>query len=224
MNNNKTTNILLGIMIVVLIAIGIIMATNQNRNSYRDDINANNFPVIDKRNDIPAPVQGNQTQQAISDNTSKTVNWNSVSISTIEPMFKKSGIFFDSTPTLDQQVDLTGDGIKEGLYGAQAGNGAIELIALANPDGSISLAQMKTKDGKIILAELDGYSSAGTSEGYKVLPEDHGFYRISKSYNEQLDKLACTSDSVDAYQWNSKTNLFEYNSTLTAKYTAIECK
>lgn len=225
MNNNKTTNILLGILIVVLVAIGIIMATNQNRNSYRNDMMRNNDSIMDNRNDISIPVKSNSPQQvSTTTTTQKSVNWSTIPTAAVEALFKKTGIFFDSTPTLDQSIDLTGDGVNEGVYGAQAGNGGIELIAIANSDGSTSLAQMKTKDGKIILAELDSYGSAGTNESYKLLPEGRGFYRISRSYNEQLDRLACTTDSVDAYQWNPKTSLFEYNSALTAKYTAIECK
>lgn len=222
--NNKTTNILLGILIVVLIIIAVLIGISQNRTNYQNDMMSNDNSMMDNGNDIPTQVKSNSTQQILTQPTSNSVIWSSVPVSSIEAMFKKTGIFFDSIPTLDQSIDMTGDGIKEGVYGAQAGNGAIELIALANTDGSISLANMKTKDGRIILAELDGYSSAGTSVGYKLLPESHGFYRISKTYNEQLDRLACTADSLDAYQWNSKTTLFEYNSALTAKYTAIECK
>lgn len=71
MNNNKTTNILLGILIVVLIAIGIIMARNQNRNSYRNDIVQNDDSMMDNQSNTPELVKtiSNQQVQTTTDNT-----------------------------------------------------------------------------------------------------------------------------------------------------------
>lgn len=63
MNNNKTTNILLGILIVVLIAIGIIMAVNQNKNSYRNEYDENKVSMMDPRNEIPDQVRSNTNKQ-----------------------------------------------------------------------------------------------------------------------------------------------------------------
>ena len=63
MNNNKTTNILLGILITVLIAIGIIMATNQNRNSYRNDMVRNEDSMMDSEKEL----LNQQVQKVIND-------------------------------------------------------------------------------------------------------------------------------------------------------------
>lgn len=73
MNNNKTTNILLGILITVLIAIGIIIVTNQNKNldSYRNDIVQNDDSMMDNQSNTPELVKtiSNQQVQTTTDNT-----------------------------------------------------------------------------------------------------------------------------------------------------------
>ena len=66
MNNNKTTNILLGILIVVLIAIGIIIAINMNRNSYRNNMMRNDYSVAD--NEMKSFEQNKSNQNNVSEN------------------------------------------------------------------------------------------------------------------------------------------------------------
>lgn len=232
MNNNKTTNILLGILIVVLVAIGIIMATNQNRNAYRNDMMRNDDSIMDNRNDISIPVKSNSPQQQVSTTmNSKDINWSSVSISTIENLIKKTEFPLEGKPTLSTETqDLTGDGIKEGFYGLPSGNAGITVIAMTNADGSVSLAKAKNKDGSTSPVGLWSTGMASYSMGYKLLPKEHAFYSVSKTLDEFADNsefshLICKDTyGVEAYQWNPKTSLFEYNSALTAKYTAIECK
>ena len=140
MNNNKTTNILLGILIVVLVAIGVIMATNQNRNSYRNDMMRNDNAMMDNRNDLSTPVKTNSAQQVSTATNSKDINWSSVSISTIESLIKKTEFPLEGSPTLSTETqDLTGDGIKEGFYGLPSGNAGLTIIAMTNADGLVSL-------------------------------------------------------------------------------------
>ena len=146
MNNNKTTNILLGILIVVLVAIGIIMATNQNRNSYRNDMMRNDHSMMDNdnRNDISTPVKSNPTQQVSTITNSKDVNWDSVPISTIENLAKKANLSMEGDLRLStESYDLTGDGSIEGIYSFSSGNSDTTIIALANSDGTTSLAILK---------------------------------------------------------------------------------
>ncbi len=244
MNNNKTTNILLGILIVVLVAIGIIMATNQNRNTYPNDLvqnkdsmmnnqnntNKDDFPVIDNQKDIPEPVKTNSNQQVSTTTNSKNINWSSVSTSTIENLIKKTEFPLEGKPTLSTETqDLTGDGIKEGIYGLPSGNAGLTIVAMTNADGSVSLARMKKKDGSIGIVGFYSVGSASYSISYKFLPNERGFYEVSKNIDENADNsesshLICGSNGILAYQWNPTTSLFEYNSALTAKYTAIECK
>ena len=229
MNNNKTTNILLGILILVLIAIGVIMAVNQNRNSYRNDMSANDFSVIDNQNDISESVKTSSTQQ-VSPTSLKSINWKSVPISTIENLAKKANLSMEGDLRLStESYDLTGDGSIEGIYSFPSGNSDTTIIALANSDGSTSLAKMKEKNGSIGIVVLYSVGRVSHSISYKFLPNERGFYVVSKDLDESADNsefshLICGDNGVSAYQWNSKVGLFEYNSTLSAKYTAIECK
>ncbi len=230
MNNNKTTNILLGILIIVLIAIGIIMAVNQNRNSYRNNMmRPEDFPVIDNRNELPPQVSPKGAQQ-VSITSLKSVNWKSVPISTIENLAKKANLSMEGDLRLStESYDLTGDGSQEGIYSFPSGNSDTTIITLANADGTTSLAKMKEKDGSVSTVGLYSVGRVSHSISYKFLSSEQGFYVVSKDLDESADNsefshLICGDNGVSAYQWNSKTSLFEYSTTLTAKYTAIECK
>lgn len=229
MNNNKTTNILLGILIVVLVVIGIIIVVNQKQNPSTKGI-VNDFPVIDSQNQSSEQVRFNSNQQAPTQAVSKNINWKSVSISTIENLAKKSNLLMEGDLRLStESYDLTGDGSIEGIYSFPSGNSDTTIIALANSDGSTSLAKMKEKNGSIGIVGLYSVGRVSHSISYKFLPNERGFYVISKDLDENADNsefshLICGSNGVSAYQWNPKTNIFEYSTALTERYTAIECK
>ncbi len=232
--NNKTTNVLLGILIVVLIAIGIILVKGQLNRDYRSEINQQN--ALDSAGNYSnSPISTNNsnppTSNTATSNPVKQVNWKSVTSSSVFNLYKNAGLSVgsDDKPTLLQEVDLTGDGTPEAMFSASTGNASSSAILMSNSDGSVSLAKTKGKDGKIEYAEVWEAGMATYSMGYKLLPNEKGFYtdlRSASSGEENGDVIIfrCNPDSIAAYQWNSKTNLFEYNSTLTAKYTAIECK
>lgn len=230
MNNNKTTNILLGILIVVLIAIGVIMAINQNRNSYRNGMTANDFPVIDNRNNIPEPVKTNPSQQVSSTSTPRISNWNSFPGDEVWALLDENKLVFerDSGVKISQQVDLTGDGISEAIVEGNGGNNGFATILIANSNG-VEVAKVKNKNGIISPVYVYSVGRVAVNESYKFIPNENGFYTVSKTLDERADNsdsshFMCATGAVSAYQWNPKTNLFEYNSALTAKYTASECK
>jgi hypothetical protein len=233
MNNNKTTNILLGILIVVLVAIGIIVATSQNRNSYRNDMVQNNDSILDNQDDVSMPVKSNSTQQVSTTTTSsKKINWQSVTSSSVFNLYKKEDVPVgnEDKPALLQEVDLTGDGIPEAIFSASTGNASSSVIFMSNPDGSISLMKMKNIHDSISPAELWEVGMASYSMSYRLLPSDNAFYLVSRTLDENANNndyshfICNKNEGVAAYKWNPKTSLFEYNSVLTAKYTAIECK
>ncbi len=238
MNNNKTTNILLGILIVVLVAIGIILIkTNSHKNNdesiYADSMSSEEADRFDEFA-VPNPKLEDMIGYdgaPLGTPTKKNVDWKSVSSSSVFNLYKKEDISVgtEDKPTLLQEIDLTGDGIPEAIFSASTGNASSSAILFSNSDGSISIAKTKGKDGKIGNVELWEAGMAMYSMSYKLLPGEHGFYTDSRSAtnengNGEVITFGCRTDSVAAYQWNSKTNLFDYNSALTAKYTAIACK
>lgn len=231
--NNKTTNVLLGILIIVLIAIGIILVKGQSNHDYRTEINRQNtLNSAGNYSNNPAPVNTqNPSSVTTTSNSTKQVNWKSVTSSSVFNLYKNAGLSVgdDDKPTLLKEIDLTGDGIPEAIFSASTGNASSSVILISNSDGSVSVAKTKDKNSKIGNAEVWEAGMATYSMGYKLLPNEKGFYTDSRSAssgeeNGDVIIFRCNPDSIAAYQWNSKTNLFEYNSTLTAKYTAIECK
>ncbi len=224
--NNKTTNILLGILIVVLIVIAVLIGINQNRTNYQNDMMRVSNSVVDNRNEI------DNDQQVSTSSNSESINWNSVASSSVFDLYKseKVSVGSEDKPTLLKEIDLTGDDTSEAIFSASTGNASSSVILMKNLNGSISVAKTKGKDGKIGNAELWEAGMAAYSMGYKLLPNEKGFYTISKSLDENISNddyshyICNKNDGLVAYQWNSKTNMFEWNAGLTAKYTAIECK
>lgn len=229
MNNNKTTNILLGILIIVLVAVGITIAVNQRQNPSTKGI-VNDFPVIDNRNNTIEPVKNNSNQQVSTTSTPRTFNWSTLPGDETWYLIDQAGIYFekDFGVHFSQSVDLTGDGIPEGIFDGNGGNNTAATILISNSDG-VSVAKAKNKNGTISPVYVYSVGRVAVNENYKFIPNENGFYMVSKSLDENADNsdsshFICASGAVSAYQWNPKTSLFEWNSALTAKYTTIECK
>ena len=133
--------------------------------------------------------------------------------------FEKSfGIQFVNT------LDLTGDGLHEGIFGGNGGNNGLSFILSKNTDGSTFIAKQKNKNGSIATVGLFSVGRVMVSESFDFLPEENGFYTVSKSYNEKTEKFVCNENGVNAYKWNNQTKLFEWNQSLTVKYTGQVCK
>jgi hypothetical protein len=71
MNNNKTTNILLGILIAVLIAIGIIITIKQNRNMKDINPETDLKVILDNNTSVPAENKSQSSTQAAENKTVK---------------------------------------------------------------------------------------------------------------------------------------------------------
>ena len=143
--NNKTTNILLGILIVVLIVIAVLIGINQNRTNYQNDMMRVSNSVVDNRNEI------DNDQQVSTSSNSESINWNSVASSSVFDLYKseKVSVGSEDKPTLLKEIDLTGDDTSEAIFSASTGNASSSVILMKNLNGSISVAKTKGKDGKI---------------------------------------------------------------------------
>lgn len=182
--------------------------------------------------DIPATDQDqivNTTKEAAQKitNTSVGDQWRAMSSVDLLTISSKENLGL-SAITLTQTVDLTGDGIDEGIFTGNGGNSGVTFFLIKN-DTTISVARQKNKDGSIHPVALEYVGRAMVSENFKLLPSEKGFYTVSLSFDEDADSsdsshFKCNTNSVQAYQWNSSTKLFEWNQALTTKYTAEVCK
>ncbi len=134
--------------------------------------------------------------------------------------------FYPEVPIeLSAVADLTGDGIPEGVFTGDGGNNGLSIIlSKTNESGTITLLQQKDQYGTVGPVTLLSVGRAMINEGYQLLPEEHGFYTVSRSYDPDGDYFICNESGVNAYIWNSSTKLFEWNKSYSEKYTSEACK
>ncbi len=119
--------------------------------------------------------------------------------------------------------DITGDNIPEVLV--ETGRGGASTISLAlfqieNKKPKISY--FKLKNGSIDKLEFMVGSGGAGRYGFDVETNTYEkliYYINYSAYNEESDFC-----DVDAYLWNDKENIFEYNEKLSQKYKEISCK
>ncbi len=191
MNNNKTTNILLGIMIVVLIAIGIIMATNQNRNSYRNDMMRNDDSTLNRQNEISDQVQSNTNKQVttIQDTVKPVVKTpisqtnNSISSDLKTYTNSKYGFSFQYPSSWDQNGDL---------------------VEVQDLQGNITNVEIYFKDTKSSSNLLVAYRLAPRgAQAYQYLVSDYNASQGSYKTNKKQILVA----GITALEANTTTTI-----------------
>ncbi len=153
-------------------------------------------------------------------------DWKSLSKADLIGIIGENAPFEKDGPVgISQEIDLTGDGINEAIVGGNGGNNDTYIILIKNVDGTTSVAKQKEYDGKINPVNFLSVGRVMFSYGYKLLPEEHGYYMFGLNYDEKSETFKCPEKGgVGAYSWNSEIKLFEYNQVMTAKYTAQVCK
>ena len=166
------------------------------------------------------------------ENTNKNVDWAGLSQSELaDAFFLEPDIFYEkeSGLKLSRSVDLTGDGVLEGIFTGDGGNNSVSFILSKNTDGNIVALKQQDKDGSIIPISLYEIGRVMVYQNFKLLPGENGFYNVTMDYDESANNtesshFKCTEDSVNGYMWNPQTKLFAWNQELTTKYTKELCK
>ena len=204
---NKTNTILLILIVILLALCAWFLAKKEMTSRY------------DLSDLTPSPTLNTPQKQT-------DPNWKALSSADLTDIISKyaTELYYekDFGLSLSQELDLTGDGVAEALIAGNGGNNGVTFILIKNSDGTISVAKQKEKDGTITSVSLLEVGRVMVSEQFALIPAENGFYTVSK--NNQGEHFECNPDGVRAYSWNSSTKLFEYNQSLTAKYTAQVCK
>ena len=87
--------------------------------------------------------------------------------------------------------------------------------------GKPVLAKFKEQDSTVDESEFSEGASVRHGEAIVMLPDQNAIYQGSWSTDTNAKIDSCT---VDAYKWNSKTGLFEYDSGLGILLAADFCK
>lgn len=216
-SNSKYYLAIIGALLAVIVILIILVMSNQKNNSQEIapvyDTNRE-YQTIEKNNEndhVPPPQQ-------------TTFNWSTLSSAQISAVLAANpGIYFEGMPTFSESIDLTGDGVVEGVFTGNGGNSGLAMILIRNSDGTITAARYKTREGVINPVSLLSVGRVMVQEKYELLPIHHGFYTASLSNDGESGNFVCNINGVNAYAWNSTTKLFEWNQSLTTTYTAQVC-
>lgn len=151
--------------------------------------------------------------------TAKTIDWNSLipSIRTIlKQTFPNEPIEESRSISVYKEVDITGDGIPEGLVNLGTGGATTDFVTLVKVENNKPIAPLfKQKDGKIsTLIFTSGSGGAGRyGSDANLIENKNAIYSTHYfAYNENND-----SCGAEAYQWNPQTKLFEFNASLSSE-------
>jgi hypothetical protein len=207
MKNYKVTNVLLIILIIAVLAVGYLIIKN-SKTTLEDKSN-----TLAKNETIIQP------------------NWKNVSENDfVNLVSKEADAFFEKEFGLElsDEIDLTGDGINEAVVSGNGGNNGVSFV-LKKEGGNTIVLKQKEKDGSISPVALYEVGRVMVNVNFKLLPSEHGFYTASMIFDESANNtetshFICDEESINAYAWNETTQMFEWNQTLTTKYTKEVCK
>ena len=111
---------------------------------------------------------------------------------------------------IEEQSDLTGDGIPEAMVDMGSGGASTEQYALMRiQDGAPVAAVFQDQDGSVgPLVFLRGAAAAHTDD-FGLLPDDHEIYAISTELDPETG--APSTCTAEAYLWHPGTLQFLYS-------------
>ncbi len=169
----------------------------------------------------PTPTQ---SEDQVS-NSDVRQGWQAISSSVLLNLATAQGIGLESGSAvqLSEMIDITGDGLDEGIFTGNGGNSGMTFIMTRDSNGNNIIAKQKDRNGTIGPVQLLSVGRVMVSESYKLLPSIKGYYTVSKSNDGESGNFECNVNGLNAYSWNSSTKLFEWNSGYTTTYTAEVC-
>jgi hypothetical protein len=119
-------------------------------------------------------------------------------------------------------ADVTGDGIPEALvYTGDGGAYTDELAVMRLEEGKVVTALYKQKDGTTGPFLVNGGASALNQLDYGMVSAKNAVYQTEVMRNSNGTTALCT---LDAYVWNSQTNIFEYSLSVSKDLEPGYCK
>ena len=180
-------------VLILIIVLGVLAVSGVSyfagkRSAPKNEVsdNSNYLPPVDQNYNPPTTNNNPPISQPSISNTTVVAEWKSLSSSNLFAISSKENIYLvpDFGVTLGETIDLTGDGLDEGIFGGNGGNNELSFIMVKGSDGKNFVAKQKNKDGTIYPVRLGSVGRVMVQERYELLPNEHGFYTASLSYNE----------------------------------------
>lgn len=151
-----------------------------------------------------------------------TINWQQF-LQEIQILVEKEFPGGNFKGSIYQVKDITGDNIPEVLVETgRGGASTISLTLFQIENNKPKISYFRLKNGSIEKLEFIVGSGGAGRYGFEIETNSYEkliYYISYTAYNEESDFC-----NVDAYVWNDKENIFEYDEKLSQKYKEISCK
>ena len=128
----------------------------------------------------------------------------------------------ESSGGIYRTADITGEGVTEALVLEGMGGASTTQVTLMRiEDSKPVVALFKDRGGKTGPLELIEGSSVMHTDGIDTLPKDHALFTFHYNYNGEGAIEGCGGD---AYRWNAKTKVFEYDGRLSKRLADDACR
>ena len=177
----------------------------------------------------PTNTPTQQTPPITSPEPTPPVNWESL-ISTIRtavgPTFLGVRVEESGSLSIFQKNDITGDSIPEALVNLGSGGAYTSYLTLMRVENDKPVAaQFKQKDGKVSPLMFLAGASVMNGEGVVMLPDKNAIYAGHWSRAVSGTPFgSLTNCSVEAYQWNSQTKIFDYSASISSEVRPGFCQ
>ena len=163
------------------------------------------------------------TELEVVEGTENKFDWHSVSMSVFQSLIELENFEDDySGFRISETLDLTGDGAEEVVVAASGNSNETYFIFWRTANDYITLTKETAIDGSKVPGSLLQVSRVNNFAGFKLLPNENGYYSVSQSFDGEKGKWLC--GGVYAYKWNAELKLFELDPNLSAKYEQEGCK
>ena len=123
---------------------------------------------------------------------------------------------------IEKTADVTGDGVAEALvYFGAGGASTGEMTVMRIEHKSPVLALFKGRDGKVSPAVFAEGASVMHTNGIELLPRERAVLSIHYDYDQSGRLHECGGE---AYRWNPRTKVFDFDSGLTERLTTAACR
>lgn len=217
-------NVIIAILVALLIVAGFMIGAKKKANVAYEPWPETEPATATTPKPKPATPAPTQPEDQVS-NSDVRQGWQAISSSVLLNLATAQGIGLESGSAveLSEMIDITGDGLDEGIFTGNGGNSGMAFIMTRDSNGNNVIAKQKDRNGTIGPVQLLSVGRAQVSESYKLLPSIKGYYTVSKSNDGESGNFECNVNGLNAYSWNSSTKLFEWNSSLTVTYTVEVC-
>jgi len=127
-----------------------------------------------------------------------------------------------SEVSIASKEELTGDSQTEALVFTGTGGASTDILTLVQiKDEVVRVLKWKKKDGTIAPVQLIEGAAALYDDSVGTSPSEDAIYQGSVVRNGDGEVTGCT---LDAYKWNSITELFEYDTAMSESVGTDYCE